>query len=193
MNKAFVRYGLLGLASATLLSVGITAVLIRPAHAQGLANDGGGVISGAFEIPNHTGQKVQYNLNMFARGTGQRAARTTFEVLVDVMSPTGSDTLRRVFVLPHVLEVNGRTGRLSLVVNADNLDLYQDGVLLRSAILNGLPPGEPVIDFVLNSQTQVGDRNLIFLEGTTQVSTPDGSSTAFGKSHELSGNVTLIK
>jgi hypothetical protein len=75
------------------------------------------------------------------------------------------------------------------------MDLYEDNTLVRPNALNGLPPGVPVLDYVINSQTTVSDPDpgAPTLLGTTQVTAADGTTTVALRGHELTGNVTLIK
>lgn len=195
MKKAFVRYGIVSLAAVLLISLGIALVLTRPAQAQG---NGGtdftdSILSGPIELSNAPGQKLQMNVTLFSKGRGMHQAQTTFDILIDVFGPAGVQSIRQTLVVPHLLDGTGRTCRLALVQTTDNIDVYQDGNMVRHNALNGLPPGEPWIGCVVNSQTGTNDHGSILLDGTIQVFAPDGHTIQAYKSHELSGNVTLIK
>jgi hypothetical protein len=197
MKKAFTRYGLLGLAALLLLSIGMMLSAARQASAQGGGVNDFAVVHGPIQISNEQGQRVQLNVFLYGPGRGTRPAETVFDVTINTMSPTGPQAIRKTVVFPHVLEVTGRICRLSLVHNGDNFDLYQDGMLVRARALNGLPPGIPWEEGIMvNSHTTAWDRapdSQVLLSGTMQVVDNSGNTTAYGKSHELAGNVTLYK
>src|SRR5579862_3175607 len=102
MKKAFARYGLLGIAALSILSLGLLFGLFRPARAQAAGGQpGSGTISGPMAISNASGQQLQVNSCLFANGSTPRNARTTFDVLIDSSGPigpaAGSGTVRYTF------------------------------------------------------------------------------------------------
>lgn len=195
MNKAFVSRGLLGFVALLVVSVLLVLAIFRPSAAQGGGNSpDAGIVSDPVEVPNDPGQKIQACVYMYGRGHGTRPVETTFDVQVDLFGPTGPDTVRRTIVFPHPLDVRGNMARVSLVQSGDNFDLYFNGQLVQPQCLNGLPPGEPYIGCRINSNTTWNNLgNAAIIGGTIQVIDSGGKTVALGKSHELTGNVTLIK
>ncbi|MBS1708039.1 MAG: hypothetical protein JSS65_04875 [Armatimonadetes bacterium] len=195
MKANWKKISLLGAAPLVAGCLALTFGLTKPATAQqGGDTPDTGAVSEPFEASMEAGTRVQTNMALFARGAKPRNARTAIDVLVRLAGPVGNESVRKQFVIPHVLESTGTIKRLAIVQTGGNFDIYLDDVLVESQALKGLPPGEPVIGTLFNIQTVVFDKSggtPIFME-TTQVNDPVGHLVAL-KHHELSGNVTLYK
>jgi hypothetical protein len=193
MKKAFVKYGLLGAAAACGLGLMLVIALVRPASAQ--QNNGNlvGVISEPLILTDeiHSASVLTY---AWAQRTNPGPSETTLVLYITSMGPAGPRTVTRSVTLRNTI-LDGKVERKSL-----RWGNAADGYIVRAAndqyvtTLEGPPPGEPVIDTVLMTYTTWENLgNGAIYGGSTQTCDSTGKTVTHGKSHELTGNVILMK
>jgi hypothetical protein len=197
MNKAFTRLGVLA-ATAVMAIIAAGVVLPRIAKAQvsGARAPKLAVLGCPMELGQEPGQRVQTTVVFYGPGQGAVQCSTVFDFQLDTMGPAGSHLVRKTVIVPHMLDVSGRMSRVAAVQSGDNWDIYLDGVMVQPQCITGLPPGEPVIGTRVLSHSTIFDpidEARCAMGATTQVFDSAGKSSVFGKSHELSGHVMLMK
>jgi hypothetical protein len=191
MKKAFVKYGLLGVAAACGLGLMLVIALVRPASAQQNSSNLVGVISEPLMLTDeiHSTSVMTY---AWAQRRNPGPSETTLVLHISGLGPAGPRTITRSVTVPNTV-VNGKVEHTKIIGNAaDGYRITAGGRYVTT--LEGLPPGEPWIDTMLMTFTTWENLgNGAIYGGSTQTCDSTGKTVTHSKSHELTGNVTLIK
>jgi hypothetical protein len=183
MKKAFAKSGLLAVIAASMAGASLTLMLARPAVAQGSNNSLAWVISPPVRLPNQEGQRFDAMAYLYSGSRGPVSAEVTFDIDVILNGPGGPTVAREKVKHPTTnWDQVGVKNAFTIIQNGQNFDLYQDGVLVRSGILNGLPPGTPIEGFIVTTNTiwtNVSKDALV--GGSVQVVDSDGQTVLLDK------------
>jgi hypothetical protein len=195
MKKGHIRYGFLAATSVAGLALLLTLALIRPAAAQGSIQSRIGVMVDPIILTDEVQSYHVMAVCWSSRSSAPSPVKTTIEMTFTGMGPAGPYEVvqrRLVDLNDNLGSLGGMVQNISLERREHGWDGYYKGNLVAS--FDGLPPGEPVIGTRVRAWTiwdNPGPGAVV--GGSSQAITTDGKTSSWGKSHELSGNVTLMR
>jgi hypothetical protein len=192
MKKGHIRYGFLAATSVAGLALLLTLALIRPAAAQGSIQSRIGVMVDPIILTDEVQSYHVMAVCWSSRSSAPSPVKTTIEMTFTGMGPAGPYDVVQTRLVDKLCGFDGMFGSFSLERREHGWDGYHKGNLVAS--FDGLPAGVPVIYTRVRAWTiwdNPGPGAVV--GGSSQTITTDGKTSTWGKSHELSGNVTLMK
>jgi hypothetical protein len=192
MKKTIAKKSILGAFAACAIASMLMISLAPPAVAQNNNNNPVGVMAEPINLTDDGLTTYEVMIYAWGRSHAPSSVETTIEITFTGMGPAGPYEVVRKHKITRSTVLDGKVDRIRLVEFEHGWDGYYNGEFVLR--LNGLPPGEPDFGTMVRVYTTWDNPGPgAVVGGSSQSFDANGKSSGWGKSHELSGNVTLMK